>query len=122
MLLAQYSSVVCFSQCSLVLEHYEINNVTAENPNAPLYEPAKSALTHQSPCRLPKVIREDFTIEAYDILELHCELVAERMRLVASQKDVPPDMDQAISTLIWAADRAEVRCLVLPLFLFSCHN
>lgn len=56
-----------------------------------------------------KVIREDFTIEAYDILELHCELVAERMRLVASQKEVPPDMEQAICTLIWAADRAEVR-------------
>ena len=56
-----------------------------------------------------KVIREDFTIEAYDILELHCELVAERMRLVASQKDAPPDMEQAICTLIWAADRAEVR-------------
>lgn len=55
-----------------------------------------------------KVIREDFTIEAYDILELHCELVAERMRLVAAQKDVPPDMEQAICTLIWASDRAEV--------------
>lgn len=64
------------------------------------------------------MIREDFTIEAYDILELHCELVAERMRLVASQKDVPPDMDQAISTLIWAADRAEVLFgHVFPAFL-----
>lgn len=62
---------------------------------------------------MSQVIREDFTIEAYDILELHCELVAERMRLVASQKDVPPDMDQAISTLIWAADRAEVCGLAL---------
>lgn len=56
-----------------------------------------------------KVIREDFTIEAYDILELHCELVAERMRLVASHKEVPPDMEQAVCTIIWAADRAEVR-------------
>lgn len=56
----------------------------------------------------PQVIREDFTIEAYDILELHCELLAERMRLVTSQKDVPPDMDQAVCTIIWAADRAEV--------------
>eukprot|EP00752_Nemacystus_decipiens_P014734 g13122.t1 len=58
--------------------------------------------------KVEQVIREDFTIEAYDILELHCELVSERMRLVASQKDVPPDMEQAICTIIWAADRAEV--------------
>lgn len=60
------------------------------------------------PCFPRKVIREDFTIEAYDILELHCELVAERMRLVASKKEVPPDMEQAVCTIIWAADRAEV--------------
>lgn len=59
------------------------------------------------------MIREDFTIEAYDILELHCELVAERMRLVASQKEVPPDMEQAVCTIIWAADRAEVRVVQL---------
>ncbi|CAM9540337.1 unnamed protein product [Ectocarpus sp. 4 AP-2014] len=58
--------------------------------------------------KVEQVIREDFTIEAYDILELHCELVAERMRLVASQKSVPPDMEQAVCTIIWAADRAEV--------------
>ncbi|CBN80097.1 conserved unknown protein [Ectocarpus siliculosus] len=58
--------------------------------------------------KVEQVIREDFTIEAYDVLELHCELVAERMRLVASQKDVPPDMEQAVCTIIWAADRAEV--------------
>ncbi|CAM9263081.1 unnamed protein product [Ascophyllum nodosum] len=58
--------------------------------------------------RVEQVIREDFTIEAYDILELQCELVAERMRFVDSQKEVPPDMEQAIRTIIWAADRAEV--------------
>lgn len=59
--------------------------------------------------RTVKLIREDKTVEAYDILELQCELVAERMRFVDSQKEVPPDMDQAIRTLIWAADRSEVR-------------
>ena len=30
------------------------------------------------------------------------------MRFVDSQKEVPPDMEQAIRTIIWAADRAEV--------------
>lgn len=105
-------------------------NITAKSSKVPPYESTNNApLTYEPPCRLQKVIREDFTIEAYDILELHCELVAERMRLVASQKDVPPDMDQAISTLIWAADRAEVCCLVflslpsfLPASLPSFHN
>lgn len=59
------------------------------------------------------MIREDNTVSAYDILELHCELVAGRVRFLATQKECPQDMEQAVCTLIWAADRAEVRD-VLP--------
>lgn len=62
-------------------------------------------------CLVVQVIREDQTAEAYDILELQCELIAGRVRFLASQKDCPLDMEQAVCTLIWAADRAEVRCL-----------
>lgn len=58
-----------------------------------------------------KVIREDNTVQAYDILELHCELAAERIRFLSTQKECPQDMEQAVCTLIWAADRAEVRHL-----------
>lgn len=54
------------------------------------------------------MIREDYTTQAYDILELHCELVAGRVRFLASQKECPQDMEQAVCTIIWAADRAEV--------------
>ncbi|CAM9415815.1 unnamed protein product [Chrysoparadoxa australica] len=58
--------------------------------------------------RVEQVINEDFTIEAYEILELQCELIAERMRLIESEKECPADLDQAICTIVWAADRSEV--------------
>lgn len=54
------------------------------------------------------VIREDFLIEAYELLELLCELVHERVKYIASSKECPPDLVEAVSTLIWAASRVEI--------------
>lgn len=58
--------------------------------------------------RVEGVIREDFTIEAYEILELLCELLAERCALISAEKECPYDMREAVSTLIYAADRTEI--------------
>ena len=53
-------------------------------------------------------MREDFTVEAYDIVSLLCELVLERMMLLASENECPFDMREAVSTLIYAANRTEI--------------
>merc|ERR1712113_883249 len=47
-------------------------------------------------------------IEAYEILQLSCELLAERAKLIGSTKECPPDLVSSISTIIWAADRVEI--------------
>lgn len=57
--------------------------------------------------KVEHVIRQDFTIEAYDILELYCDLVHERMRLIVFEKECPADLNETISTLIWASNRTE---------------
>lgn len=62
--------------------------------------------------RAEHVVREDFGIEAYDILELLCELVLERLNLIASEKECPFDMREAVCTLIYAANRTEVPELI----------
>lgn len=54
------------------------------------------------------MIRCDFTIEAYELLGLLCELVHERAALVANEKECPADMKEAMCTLIWASHRTEV--------------
>ncbi|OQS06784.1 hypothetical protein THRCLA_01211 [Thraustotheca clavata] len=58
--------------------------------------------------RVEGLIREDFIVEAYEILELLCELIAERVALIKSERECPYDMREAVCTLIWAATRTEI--------------
>eukprot|EP01033_Poteriospumella_lacustris_P009096 gene9096-6540_t len=55
------------------------------------------------------IIRDDFTIEGYEVLELMCELVHERIRqITTSSKDPPVDLKEAIASLIWAARNVDI--------------
>ena len=45
-----------------------------------------SSLTRLAASQVEHIIRSDFTIEAYEILELYCELLHERIRLIAAEK------------------------------------
>lgn len=58
--------------------------------------------------KVEHVIREDFVIEAYEIVELLCELVHERSKYLSSTKECPDDLIEAVSSLIWAADRCNI--------------
>ena len=58
--------------------------------------------------KVEHVIREDFLIEAYELLELMCELVHERVKFIASEKECPRDLNEAVSSLIWAAARVDI--------------
>ncbi|KAL9181751.1 hypothetical protein ACHAXT_012094 [Thalassiosira profunda] len=49
------------------------------------------------------LIRDDNTVEAYEILQLNCELLSERIHLISHSKECPPDLVSCISTVIWAS-------------------
>ena len=51
-------------------------------------------------------------IESYELIELLCELLHERVRYMASNKDCPPDLMQAVCSIIWATTRVEISELV----------
>jgi len=55
------------------------------------------------------IVREDFLLEAYDIIELLCEVVLERIRLLEAEKECPFDMREAVCTLIYCANRTEIK-------------
>ena len=55
-----------------------------------------------------RIVRDDFFIEAYDILELMCELVRDNVKLLEAEDECPYDMVEAVSTILYAADRTEV--------------
>lgn len=58
--------------------------------------------------RTESLIREDNTIEAYEILKLSCELLVERLKLISSQKTCPADLVGTVQTMIWASGRVDI--------------
>mmetsp|Transcript_12846 Transcript_12846/g.24118 ORF Transcript_12846/g.24118 Transcript_12846/m.24118 type:complete len:342 (-) Transcript_12846:2765-3790(-) len=62
--------------------------------------------------RAEALIRDDGTIEAYEILQLTCELLFERIKLITTSKAVPEDLTSSISTLIWASNRVDIKELM----------
>jgi len=55
--------------------------------------------------RVENVIREDLIIEAYELIELFCELVQARLPLLDTQSDIPPELKEAICTIVYCAPR-----------------
>lgn len=58
--------------------------------------------------RAEALIREDNTVEAYELLQLQCELLFERIKLIATSKECPEDLVSCISTLMWSAPRVDI--------------
>lgn len=50
--------------------------------------------------RAEGLIREDSNIEAYEILELMCDLLHERMRLIETTKECPGDLRSTVSARV----------------------
>ncbi|KAJ8247312.1 hypothetical protein GJAV_G00244860 [Gymnothorax javanicus] len=57
--------------------------------------------------RVEHIIREDYLVEAMEILELYCDLLLGRFGLIQSMKELDPGLQEAVSTLIWAAPRLQ---------------
>lgn len=70
--------------------------------------------------KVEHVIREDRTIEAYEIISLMCELLVERLNLIAADKICPADLVSSIHTVIWAGPRLEAPELKVVTQQFGC--
>lgn len=81
----------------------EIAVMLAEDP--PKEEKAK--------IRAEALIRDDNLIEAYEILQLQCELLHERIKLLEYSKECPGDLISVISSVMWASQRVDIPELVL---------
>ncbi|KAF7023256.1 hypothetical protein CFC21_035817 [Triticum aestivum] len=51
------------------------------------------------------VIREEKFMQAYDLIEVYCELIVARMSIIDSQKTCPIDLKEAIASVIFASMR-----------------
>mmetsp|Transcript_25102 Transcript_25102/g.36876 ORF Transcript_25102/g.36876 Transcript_25102/m.36876 type:complete len:223 (-) Transcript_25102:3-671(-) len=68
----------------------------------------KPAKEEKALIRAEHLIREENEVEAYDIIQLECEILVERAKLIQCNKKCPPDLESCVSTLIWASSRVDV--------------
>ncbi|XP_039749321.1 IST1 homolog isoform X2 [Pararge aegeria] len=55
--------------------------------------------------RVEHIIREDYMVEAMEIVEMYCDLILARFGLVTQMKELDEGLGEAISSLIWVAPR-----------------
>ncbi len=56
-----------------------------------------------------QALREEYVIEAYEILKTYLELIKARTHIIAAEKMAPPMMVEAIETVIWCSAVSEVK-------------
>eukprot|EP01060_Flectonema_neradi_P032338 TRINITY_DN511_c3_g1_i1.p1 TRINITY_DN511_c3_g1~~TRINITY_DN511_c3_g1_i1.p1 ORF type:complete len:269 (+),score=39.20 TRINITY_DN511_c3_g1_i1:57-809(+) len=57
--------------------------------------------------KVEQVIRDEYYIEALELLKVCCEILCSRMMLVKESKNCPVDLKEAVSTAIWCCPRTD---------------
>ncbi|OZC07961.1 hypothetical protein X798_05068 [Onchocerca flexuosa] len=55
--------------------------------------------------RVEHIIREDFLVEAYELLEMYCDLILARFGLIQQIKQLDDGIAEAVINILWAAPR-----------------
>ena len=72
--------------------------------------------------RVEHIIREDYLVEAMEIVEMYCDLLLARFGLIQQMKNLDDGLAEAISSLIWVAPRlqADIAELKMVNYYFFC--
>ncbi|XP_060518015.1 IST1 homolog isoform X4 [Cylas formicarius] len=57
--------------------------------------------------RVEYIIREDYLVEALEIVEMYCDLLVARFGLISNMKELDEGIAEAVSSLIWVAPRLQ---------------
>jgi len=57
--------------------------------------------------RVEHIIREDYMVEAMEVLEMYCDLLLARFGLIQQMKTLDDGLAEAISSIIWVAPRLQ---------------
>nr|CAB3258529.1 IST1 homolog [Phallusia mammillata] len=70
----------------------------------------KNAKTDRARVRVEHIIREDYLVEAMELVEMYADLLAGRIGLMKRSKVLEESLKTPISTLIWAGPRLSQYC------------
>uniref|UniRef100_T1IXH0 IST1 homolog n=1 Tax=Strigamia maritima TaxID=126957 RepID=T1IXH0_STRMM len=57
--------------------------------------------------RVEHIIREDYLVEAMEVVEMYCDLILARFGLIQQMKTLDDGLAEAISSLLWVAPRLQ---------------
>lgn len=57
--------------------------------------------------RVEHIIREDYLVEAMEVVEMYCDLLLARFGLLQQMKDLDDGIAEPVSSLIWVAPRLQ---------------
>lgn len=77
----------------------------AQKSRKEIAEYIASGKSERAKIRVEHIIREDYMVEAMEIVEMYCDLILARFGLVTQMKELDEGLAEAISTLIWVAPR-----------------
>lgn len=60
--------------------------------------------------RVEHIIREDYLVEAMELIEMYCDLLLARFGLIESMKYCEEGLVESVSTIIWASPRLSTDC------------
>ncbi|OON19494.1 hypothetical protein X801_04637 [Opisthorchis viverrini] len=60
------------------------------------------------------IVREDYVVEALEILQTYCELLLARFGIFEVSKEVDPCLEEAIASIIWSCPRLSSQVNELP--------
>lgn len=65
--------------------------------------------------RVEHIIREDYLVEAMEIVEMYCDLILARFGLVTQMKEIDEGIEEAVSSIVWVAPRLQADVLELKI-------
>ncbi|KAI4464947.1 ist1 family member [Holotrichia oblita] len=60
--------------------------------------------------RVEQIIREDYLVEAMEVVEMYCDLLLARFGLVTQMKELDDGIAEAVASIIWVAPRLQADC------------
>lgn len=67
--------------------------------------------SYRARIRVEHIVREDYLVEAMEIIEMYCDLLLARFGLITQMKDLDDGIAEAVASLIWAAPRLQADVL-----------
>jgi vacuolar protein sorting-associated protein IST1 len=103
----------CKTQCKLALTRINLQRQKRVNgadvQGAQIAQMLRQGKDESARIQVETVIRDAYIAEVLEICALFAELLMARMGILASSREPPPDLQEAVATIIYAAPRLEIK-------------